>query len=82
MTKTVTLRLDDPIYSAIKAAAIADRRSIASLIETAALRHLEESAFMDAAEERELHADRGLMKRLREGHADAAARRGRFVDGL
>jgi hypothetical protein len=75
MTRTVTLRLDDATYAAVKAAAVADRRSIASLIETAALRHLEETAFMNAAEERELHADRGLMKRLREGHADAAARR-------
>lgn len=80
--KTVTMRVDDETYRVLRAAAAADRRSIANLIETAALRHLEETSFMDAAEAREIIADPALQRRLRQAHAQAKRRRGAFVRGL
>ncbi len=82
MPRTVTIRLADKSYELVRAAAEADRRSIANLIETATLRHLEEQSFMEAAEAREVLSDRGLLRRLKAGHAQAAARKGRFVRGV
>ena len=82
MPRTVTIRLSDKAYEVVRAAAEADRRSIANLIETATLRHLEEQSFMEADEAREILSERGLLRRLKAGHAQAAARKGRFVRGL
>ncbi len=82
MPRTVTIRLPDKAYEVVRAAAEADRRSIANLIETATLRHLEEQSFMEAAEAREILSDRGLLRRLKTGHGEAVARKGRFVRGL
>jgi uncharacterized protein (DUF1778 family) len=82
MAKTVTIRLPDDTYEVVRAAAAADRRSIANLMETATLRHLEESSFMEPAEAAEILSDRSLLKRLATGHAQAAGRKGRFVRGL
>lgn len=82
MARTLTMRVDDETYQVLKAAAAADRRSIANLIETAALRHLEEASFMDAAEAREILSEPGLLRRLRKAHGQAKTRRGAFVRGL
>lgn len=82
MAKTVTMRLDDDTYEKLKAAASAERRSLANLIETAALRHLEESSFMDDSEVREVFSNSDLMKRLKSGHAQAKRRKGAFVRDL
>jgi predicted DNA-binding protein len=82
MPRTVTIRLPDKAYEIVRAAAEADRRSIANLIETATLRHLEEHSFMEAVEAGDILSDRELLRRLRAGHAQATARKGRFVRGL
>ena len=82
MPKTVTLRLDDDTYSLLKEAAAAQRRSLASFIEYAAVRHLEESAFLEPTEEAEIPANTALVKRIRTGHAEAKRRKGSFVRGL
>ncbi|MGZ6987455.1 MAG: hypothetical protein ACXVH0_00685 [Thermoanaerobaculia bacterium] len=82
MARTVTIRLPDKAYEVVRAAAEADRRSIANLIEIATLRHLEERSFMETAEAGEILSDRGLLRRLKAGHAQAAAQKGRFVRGL
>ena len=37
MAKTVTLRLGDDVYDELREAAVADRRSLSNLVETAAL---------------------------------------------
>ena len=79
MAKTITLRLSDGDYEDLKACAESDNRPISNLIETAALRYIREEAFMDPAEEREITADRRLMRRISAGHRDAAKRRGRFA---
>jgi uncharacterized protein (DUF1778 family) len=82
MAKTVTLRLDEQSYERLKAAAAADRRSLGNLIQTAALRYLEDSSFTDESETREILSDQGLLRRLKAGHTAARRRRGSFVRGL
>lgn len=82
MAKTVTLRLDQQSYERLKAAAAADRRSLGNLIQTAALRYLDESSLTDEAETGEILSNRSLLKRLKAGHAAAKRRRGSFVRGL
>ena len=77
--KTVTLRLPADTYRTFRKAADRDRRSLANLIETAALRHLEASAETDEAETREILSDARLVSRLKEGHQDARRGRGRFI---
>jgi uncharacterized protein (DUF1778 family) len=79
MPKTLTMRVDDATYEAFVRAAKAERRSLANLIETAALRHLEESNFADDTEMAEILARPELVKRLKAGSQDARKRRGRFV---
>lgn len=75
--KTVTLRLPLGIYQRFRRAAEQDRRSLANLIETAALRHLEASGETDEAETREILSNKSLMERLRKGHEDIAKGRTR-----
>jgi len=82
MAKTVTLRLDQQSYERLKAAAAADRRSLGNLIQTAALRYLDESSLTDEAETGEILSNQSLVKRLKAGHAAARRRRGSFVRGL
>ena len=50
MAKTLTMRLDDETYQTFVRAAQAERRSLANLVETAALRGVLESSFADDAE--------------------------------
>ena len=80
MSKTVTLRLDDDVYRVFAEAAHADGRSLANLIQRAALLKIQEDRFVDDAEMAEILANAGLVERLREGSDDARARRGQFVD--
>jgi len=82
MPKTLTMRLDDETYEAFLKAAKAERRSLANLVETAALRHLQEVSFADDLEMAEILSRPQLVKRLKAGSADAKKRRGRFVSDL
>jgi uncharacterized protein (DUF1778 family) len=79
MAKTLTMRLDDKTYETFVRAAKAERRSIANLVETAALRHIEESSFVDDVEMAEILSRPELVKRLKAGSRDARKRKGRFV---
>lgn len=82
MPKTLTMRLDDETYRTFVRAARAERRSLANLIETAALQHLQEASFVDDAEMAEILARPGLVKRMKAGSRDARKRRGRFVTAV
>jgi uncharacterized protein (DUF1778 family) len=82
MSKTLTMRLDDETYEAFLKAAKAERRSLANLVETAALRHIQEASFVDDLEMAEITSRPKLVKRLKAGSADAKKRRGRLVSGL
>jgi len=80
MSKTLTVRLEEETYRVFAEAARAENRSIANLIETAALAHLRSSQFVDDFEMAEILSNEGLVQRLRAGSADARAGRGRFVE--
>ncbi len=82
MAKTLTMRLDDETYEAFVRAARSERRSLANLIETAALRQIEQSQFADDAEMAEILSRPELVKRLKAGSRDAKKRKGRFVAAL
>ncbi len=82
MAKTLTMRLDDETYETFVRAAHAERRSLANLVETAALRHIHESRFADDTEMAEILSRPGLVKRLKAGSRDAQRRRGLFVSGV
>jgi len=80
MAKTLTLRLKEEVYSTFLAAARAQNRSIANLIETAALQRIQESQFVDDYEMAGIMASEDLLERLKKGSRDARDRKGRFVE--
>lgn len=82
MPKTVTLRVDDATYETFARAAAGERRSLSNMIETAALRHIRDTEFVDDAEMAEIMGNADLLRRLKKGLADAKKRRGRFVPPL
>jgi len=77
MSKVVTIRLGEDEYKRIRAAAQADNRPISNFMETATLRFLEESEFVDEREMAAIRADKELMKSLKAGSADV--RKGRYT---
>jgi len=80
MAKTVTLRLDDEVYSVFLEAAKAENRPLSNLIETAALSRIREQQFVDDAEMSEILANDNLLKRFKKGAREAKTEKGRFVD--
>jgi predicted transcriptional regulator len=80
MSKTVTLRLKDDIYNAFMEAALAENRPLSNLIETAAISKIREQQFVDDVEMAEIHSDRELVKRIKQGSREARMRKGRFVE--
>jgi hypothetical protein len=79
MSKTVTLRLRDNIYSLFYSCAESDNRSLSNFIETCALQHLKEHEYVDDFEMAEINSNKPLQKSLRRGYSDAKARKGRLV---
>jgi predicted transcriptional regulator len=80
MSKTVTLRLSDDVYRLFRQSAESDNRPLSNFIETATRRFIEQSEMADETEMAEIRGSAALNRRLRRGHADARAKRGRFVD--
>ena len=79
MPKTITLRLSDETYERFNRAAIEDKRSIANLIETLALRKLNEQNLADDFEMEEIFSNAQLLKKLEKGRSDAIMKKGRMV---
>ncbi len=79
MPKTLTVRMDDATYRLVSEAAAAENRSVSNFIETAARRRAIEEIFVSEEEMAGIRADRPLVRRLKRGGREAAARRGRFV---
>ena len=67
MVKSVTLRLSEDVYEEFREAAAAERRSLANLIETAALARIREAQFVDGIEEVEILSDEALVRRMKAG---------------
>jgi predicted transcriptional regulator len=79
MSKTVTLRLDDNIYHMFRSLAKSDNRPLSNYIETAALRFVESSDFVDEFEMEEIRENADLNRSIKCGLKDAKGKRGRFV---
>jgi hypothetical protein len=79
MPKTITLRLSDEIYEKFNRAAAEDNQSIAHLIETLALRKLEEQSLADDFEMQEIFSNSQLLEKLEKGHDDRIMKKGRMV---
>ena len=79
MSKTVTLRLGEDVYEELREAAVAERRPLANLIETAALARIREGQFVDDAETAEILNNETLVRRLKAGSQQARQRKGHFV---
>ncbi len=79
MTKTVSLRIDEKLYNAVKILAEAENRSISNFIETAAIRYIDEVEYADDFEMENLNIDKNLQSRIKQGISDAENNRGRFV---
>jgi len=77
--KTITLRLDDPVYREFRELAAEDHRPLANWIVATTLKHLEECQFVDDLEMATIRKDRRLVHELREGSRDARLKRGRLV---
>ncbi len=79
MSKTVTLRLDDPVYGLFKSVAARENRPISNFIETAVIRFVQEHETVDEFEMAEIRRNVALNQSLKRGHQDAKRRRGTFV---
>ena len=79
MSRTVSLRLKDSVYERLRTLAEGDNRSLSNLIETAALRYLEQEEHVDEFEMQEIRGNRPLNESVTRGLEDARERRGRYV---
>lgn len=79
MPKTITLRLEDEIYKKFSEAAIEEHRSISNLIETLALKKLDEDILVEDFEMKEIFSNTKLLKKLEKGHSHAKMRKGTLV---
>jgi uncharacterized protein (DUF1778 family) len=65
--KTVTMRVDESVYSMIKLAADGQRRNISNFIEFATLQYLNSSQYVDDNEMNEILRDKELYDNLKIG---------------
>jgi predicted transcriptional regulator len=79
MSKTVTLRLDEPVYRLFRDVAERENRPISNFIETAVMRFVREHETMDEFEMAEIRGNSELNRSLKQGHQDAKRRRGTFA---
>lgn len=78
MPKTITLRVPDSVHKIFKKSARDDNRTLANMVETAALRHIEECSAAGEAGLARVLANKALLTRLRRAaRAGSAVRRGR-----
>ncbi len=80
MSKTVTLRLPDDVHTKLRTLAERDHRTLSNFIETATLRYVEQSQFVDEFEMEELQQNAELNKSLKRGHQEMKAHKGRFIE--
>jgi hypothetical protein len=73
------LRLSDEIYEKFNRVAAEDNRSIANLIETLALRKLDEEILAGDFEMQEIFSNDQLLQKLEKGHGDVIMKKGRMV---
>jgi predicted transcriptional regulator len=79
MSKTITLRLDDPVYRLLKDVAERENRPISNFIVTAVMRFVHDHGTVNEFEMAEIRGNAGLRGSLERGHRDAKNRRGSFA---
>ena len=80
MAKVITLRLSEEEYRIISTAAHADRRPISNFITNKVMEEIGQSYFIDPIEMAQIKSDTKLFEKLKIGHNEARANKGRFVD--
>lgn len=80
MPKTVTLRLKDEIYELFNKLAGQENRPLSNFIETAVLRFIQETEFVDEFEMNEIKSNKPLNQSLKRAHINVQAKKGRFVE--
>lgn len=71
MSKTITLRIDDPIYDIFKKAADGERRTISNFVENAAIQYLTGEFYASDKEMEEILSDKHLVSSLKKGLKEA-----------
>jgi predicted transcriptional regulator len=71
--KTLTLRVDEDVYSMIKTASDGARRNMSNFIEYATLQYLTSSQYIDNLEMDEIIQDSALVSSLKQGLKEAKA---------
>lgn len=77
---TVTIRLPDAQYRLFRKLAEEENRSLSNFIETATMRHIEETEMADPFEMAAIRGNKELNDSLKRAHRDVQAKRGRFVE--
>jgi predicted CopG family antitoxin len=77
---TVTLRLPENHYRLFRKLAQEENRSLSNFIETATIRHIEETEYADPFEMAGIKKDAELNKSIMKGHNNALHKKGCFVD--
>lgn len=70
MAKTITLRVEDTLYSLFKNAASGERRTISNFLENAALHYLVSESVVSDSEMDEILKDKTLVTALRKGREE------------
>ena len=68
--KTLTLRVDDDVYSMIKLASDGAKRNISNFIEYATIQYLTSNQYIDNNEMNDILNDKQLIKSLNQGLKD------------
>ncbi len=79
MPKTVTLRLKDEVYTLFNRLAGQENRPLSNFIETAVLRFIQETEFVDEFEMNEIKENKPLNQSLKRGHSNMQSKKGRFI---
>jgi len=79
MSKTVTLRLKEDTYDLFRKLAQQDNRPLSNFIETAALRYIDDSEYVDTFEMNEIVQNEDLNESIKRGLEDVKSARGQFV---
>lgn len=67
MSKTITLRIEDPIYNLFKQAAQSEKRTISNFVERATMQYLTNEFYVSDAEMEEILSDKQLVSSLKKG---------------
>ncbi len=80
MSKTVTIRLSDEEYEQIASSAKTKHRPISNFITHAVLNTIANSFYADDIEMTQIKSNKGLLKQLERGHANARVMKGKLIE--